>query len=152
MPLNDKITIGCIAFLIIAAVTITAWWRFVITPDLKRRRDQGCYRPRHGHSGQERIPSRDELSRWREDWTDAELAALRRDDGTIRDNHLTASALDIHAQHSTAARWPGQLRSRDFHAWQIEQERWLEARRREAHEYALVLKTGAWADPWWIYR
>ena len=139
----------------VAAILIITGWlfhRFVISRSITTTPERRCYKPRHGHSGQERMPSLDELARWREDWTDAELAVLRRDDGTIRDNHLAASALDIHAQHSTAARWPGQLRSRDFHAWQIEQEQWLEARRREAHEYALALKTGAWADPWWIYR
>jgi len=122
-----------IASAAVAALLIFAGWawrRWVITPDMQDQRDQGCYRPRHGHSGQERIPSPDELSRWREDWTDAELAALRR-------ARISPPA--------PARRW-------DFHAWQIEQEQWLEARRREAHEYALALKTGAWADPWWIYR
>lgn len=90
------------------------------------------YAPRHdrrGCSGQERIPTLDELQTWREGWTDAQLAALRQDDLPP----------------------PPVRRDWDFHANMVAQDTWMAARRREAHEQQLVLKTGVWADPYWIH-
>ena len=117
----------------LAVIILAIGWarrRWLAPPDNPAARTPEPYRSRHGHSGQERIPSLDELQRWREDWTDAELAALRDD----------------------PAPPPARTPEWSFRRWEIEQEQWLEARRREAHEYSLALKSGAWADPWWIYR
>ena len=85
-------------------------------------------RARPHHSAAERIPTAGELAAWREDWTDAELQALRGD------TPLPA----LPPLEWTLARW------------EREQESWLEARRREAHEQQLLLAARVWADPWWI--
>ena len=152
MSPDVKYAIASAAVAVVLVFAGWAWRRWVITPDMQDQRDQGCYRPRHGHSWQERIPSPDELSRWREDWTDAELAAMRRDQAEPYQVTAILGSDGRDSGRTVVNGHPFGRRDWDFHAWQIEQEQWLEARRREAHEYALVLKTGAWADPWWIYR
>jgi len=89
------------------------------------------YQPRHHHAAAEageRTATTGELAAWREDWTDTELAALRGE-----------TPLPLPPE-------PGW----SLHRWQAEQESWLEARRREAHEQQLLLRARVWADPWWI--
>jgi len=117
-----------IALLVIAVFAVR--YAFIVTREAPAGRDCAPHQPRHAASGQERMPSRDELQRWREDWTDAELAAMRA---------------AVVAPAPSRQPW-------SFERWDRQREIWLEARRREAHEYALALKSGAWADPWWTRR
>jgi len=127
MQTAHAIVSAVIAALLITGFIYGSWRRWMTRPGgLPAPR----YQPRHHdsqHSGAERIPSRDELASWREDWTDTELRALRGD------TPLPA----LPPLEWTLARW------------EREQESWLEARRREAHEQQLLLAARVWADPWW---
>jgi len=121
------LVIAALAFIVIVSVAAWAWLRWLEAVDEPQPRPDGPYHGRHAGPDAGRVASTGELESWREDWTDTELRALGA------------------GPRPPAA--PGPAWS--FHRWEIEQEQWLEARRREAHEYALVLRSGAWADPWW---
>jgi len=130
MSTAHDIISAIIAFLLTAGLIYGSWRRWVTRPDAGAGRGCAPHQPKHALSGQERIPSRDDLARWREDWTDAELAAMRA---------------------VTLAPAPSQ-QPWSFERWDRDREIWLEARRREAHEYAFALRSGAWSDPWWTRR
>ena len=121
------LAVALAAAFIITFTVVIAGRRWLLPDDFPPPQHAAPRHARPHHSAAERIPTAGELAAWREDWTGAELQALRGDPAP------------------PAA--PGPAWS--FHRWEIEQEQWLEARRREAHEYALVLRSGAWADPWW---
>ena len=77
MSTAHDIISAIIAFLLTAGLIYGSWRRWVTRPDAGAGRDCAPHQPKHALSRQERIPSRDDLACWREDWTDAELAAMR---------------------------------------------------------------------------
>ena len=128
MSTAQQLIAAAITIAVIAIIGLVATRLFLRPDDMPT---VPRYQPRHRgsqHSGAERIPTAGELAAWREDWTDTELAALRGE-----------TPLPLPPE-------PGW----SLHRWQAEQESWLEARRREAHEQQLLLRARVWADPWWI--